>query len=153
MRDATMNIIRAGTDHIEQLTPLFDLYRQFYNEAPNPGACRSYLMDRLQRQESIVFLALSDEDRAVGFTQLYPTFCSVALIPRLVLYDLYVESNSRRLGIAKGLMDQATNYAKENGYGRLTLETATDNIPGQTLYEREGWTRDNDFYTYHLSVA
>jgi ribosomal protein S18 acetylase RimI-like enzyme len=148
-----MNIIRAGTGHVDQITPLFDLYRQFYKEAPDPDACRSYIMDRLEREQSIVFLAFSEEDRAIGFTQLYPTFCSVELIPRLVLYDLYVESNARRLGIAKGLMDRATSFAKENGYGRLTLETATDNIPGQALYEKEGWKRDNDFYTYHLSVS
>ena len=148
-----MNIIRADISHLEQVTPLFDLYRQFYKEAANPSACRSYLKDRLERQESIVFLAFSEEDRAVGFTQLYPTFCSVELIPRLVLYDLFVESNARRLGIAKGLMDKATHYAKENGYKRLTLETAVDNLPGQSLYEREGWTRDINFYTYHLPVT
>ncbi|MFP6809125.1 MAG: GNAT family N-acetyltransferase [Pseudomonadales bacterium] len=147
-----MNIIRADIDHVDQVSPLFDLYRQFYKQAPNPADCRRYLMNRLERQESIIFLAISGEGRALGFTQLYATFCSVELIPRLVLYDLFVESDARRRGIAKRLMDKATEYAKDNGYRRLTLETAIDNIPGQTLYEREGWTRDNNFYTYHLPI-
>jgi ribosomal protein S18 acetylase RimI-like enzyme len=71
----------------------------------------------------------------------------------LVLYDLYVEENVRRRGVATALMDKALNFARENGYGRLTLETAVDNIPGQKLYEKEGWQKDNEFYTYHLSVS
>jgi len=147
-----MNILRAGIEHLEDVTPLFDLYRQFYEQAPDLDSCRAYLKERLEADESIVFLVRSDDGQAIGFTQLYATFCSVELIPRLVLYDLYVLQANRRQGVAKALMDQATQYAKDNGYKRLTLETATDNLPGQALYEREGWHRDNEFYTYHLPV-
>jgi hypothetical protein len=36
--------------------------------------------------------------------------------------------------------------------GRLQLETAITNRPGQSLYEDLGWERDEEFYTYHLEL-
>ena len=147
-----MNVIQAGVEHAGEIAPLFDLYRQFYEQAPDPENCHQYINDRLNAGESVIFLARDDSGAAIGFTQLYATFCSVELIPRMVLYDLYVLQANRRQGVARALMDRATQYAKDNGYKRLTLETAVNNYPGQALYEREGWHRDNDFYTYHLSV-
>jgi len=34
----------------------------------------------------------------------------------------------------------------------LMLETATDNLNAQRLYESLGWKRDTEFYTYHLHL-
>ena len=144
--------MQAGSVDLEQVLPLFDLYRQFYKQQTDLAKCRSYLSARLENDESIIFLARDGTGEAIGFTQLYATFCSVELIPRLVLYDLYVAASARRQGVACALMDRATDYARANGFKRMTLETAVDNLPGQALYEREGWTRDLDFYTYHLPV-
>jgi ribosomal protein S18 acetylase RimI-like enzyme len=148
-----MKIERAGLEQVKQVAPLFDRYRQFYEQPTDEPRCGEYLEQRLSNDESIVFLATEDTGQAIGFTQLYATFCSVDLITRLVLYDLYVEENVRRRGVAKALMDEALRFARENGYERLTLETAVDNFPGQKLYEKEGWKKDNEFYTYHLSVS
>lgn len=147
-----MEIVQATIDQLDEVVPLFDLYRQFYKQPPDEIKCRDYIQARMENQESTIFLARTDEGEAVGFTQLYATFCSVELIPRLILYDLYVKDSVRRQGYAKALMDSANTFAKQNSYQRLTLETAVDNLPGQRLYEREGWERDLDFYTYHLSV-
>ncbi len=147
-----MKIVRANLDDLNDIAPLFDLYRQFYEEAPDIDKCRDILQRRIAQGESIVFLAKSDTGEAVGFTQLYPTFCSVELISRLVLYDLFVDENVRKQGVAKSLMDAAFDFASNNGFKRLTLETAIDNYPGQALYEKEGWKRDMGFYTYHLPV-
>ena len=147
-----MKIIRAGVEHLNQVTPLFDLYRQFYEQPSDLAGCREYLDARLSAAESIVFLALADDDQPIGFTQLYATFCSVDLIPRLVLYDLYVDKDTRRQGVAKSLMDEALKFARDNGYKRLTLETAVDNIPGQKLYVCVWLERYIEFYTYHLPV-
>lgn len=55
-----MNIIRAGIEHIDDVTPLFDLYRQFYEQAPDAESCRTWLKSRLEADESIVFLATTD---------------------------------------------------------------------------------------------
>ena len=147
-----MEIVQTTIDQLDEVVPLFDLYRQFYKQPPDETKCRIYIQARMENQESTIFLARTDEGEAVGFTQLYATFCSVELIPRLILYDLYVKDSVRRQGFAKALMHRANTFAKQNSYKRLTLETAVDNLPGQRLYEREGWERDLEFYTYHLSV-
>jgi len=147
-----MKIARANLDDLNDIAPLFDLYRQFYKEAPDIDKCRDFLQHRIAQGESIIFLAKFDTGEAVGFTQLYPTFCSVGLISRLVLYDLFVDENVRKQGIAKSLMDAAFDFASNNGFKRLTLETAIDNYPGRALYEKVGWKRDTGFYTYHLPV-
>ena len=108
----------------------------------------------LRRGESIVFLALEATRgrRALGFTQLYPAWCSVAAKPYYVLYDLFVVPEARRRSIARGLMDRAREYANEVGAYRLELQTARTNRSAQALYESLGWVRDDVFLTYTLRL-
>ena len=35
---------------------------------------------------------------------------------------------------------------------QLRLSTEVTNLPGQALYESEGWKRDTDFYVYNLAL-
>ena len=72
----------------------------------------------------------------------------MALKPLWILYDLYVAPQARRLGAGKALMDRAQQFAAETKAWGLWLETAVDNVPGQKLYERQGWIRDEEFYRY-----
>ena len=109
------------------------------------------LGERLERGESIVFLA-EREGKAVGFTQLYPTFCSVSAAPIFVLYDLFVAQEARRDGVARVLMQAATDYAARAGAVRLELATAKTNHAAQALYRSLGWTRDDVFDHYSLTI-
>jgi len=147
-----MNVFRADSRHLDQLAILFDQYRQFYEQAVDPEACRRFLGARLANNESAVFAAESGDDRILGFTQLYHSFCSVDMVELIYLYDLYVLPDARRRGVARALMDAARQYAVNRGAGRLQLETAFDNKPAQALYESLGWKRDDRFYTYHLNL-
>ena len=76
---------RAIIKHFEQgwespdIAPLFDAYRQFYKAASNLEGSRQFILARLTNNESVVFLAMEGE-QALGFTQLYPLFASVALL-------------------------------------------------------------------------
>ena len=147
-----MEIIRANLNHLDAVSVLFDQYRQFYEQEPALEACKAFLQKRITNEDSIIFIAINEEGIVVGFTQLYPSFCSVELKPILYLYDLFVASSSRRAGYAKALMQRASDYAKELKVDRLTLETAIDNIPAQALYESIGYGRDNEFFTYHFEI-
>ena len=148
-----MEIFRVNREHLDEVARLFDLYRQFYEQKPDLEACRDYLGKRLQRDESVIFAARNDDGEFLGFTQLYHGFCSVAMGETITLYDLYVEAQARRMGIAEKLMNRAREYAESCGVAFMTLETATDNYPGQALYEKLGWERDTEFYTYHLPIS
>src|SRR5215469_7546293 len=78
------------------LATLFDAYRVFYRQPSDPGKARDFLGERLERGESVIFLAHDGGGAALGFTQLYPCFSSVAARRLWVLNDLYVERWARR---------------------------------------------------------
>jgi ribosomal protein S18 acetylase RimI-like enzyme len=147
--DARIVVRRATLADLDELAPLFDAYRRFYEKPADLGLARRYLEERLQRDESVVFVAaLGDEQRLIGFTQLYATFCSVAAAPYVVLYDLFVASSARRGGAGHALMQAAEDYARANGYSRLELQTARTNHQAQALYEGRRWERDEAFFVY-----
>lgn len=125
---------------LDSLVPLFDAYRQFYKQAPDPEGARRFLAGRLEREESVVFLAFNG-DRAVGFTQLYPQFSSVGMDRNWLLNDLYVEEGARKLGVGLRLLEVARDFGRQTGARWLLLETGVDNYAAQALYEKAGWTR------------
>jgi ribosomal protein S18 acetylase RimI-like enzyme len=149
-----MKIIRASEDNIAQVSHLFDLYRQFYKCDSDMDLAQKFISDRILRNESIIFLATNQASTAMGFVQLYPSFCSVDAVKILILYDLYVDANYRKYGVGKTLMNRATDHARETGIARLDLLTAHSNKPGQALYENLGYKRVlEDFYAYSLQIS
>src|ERR1700683_969054 len=104
-----VSIERAELRHVDEIAPLFDAYRRFYGRADDPRA-RSFLEERVARQESVVFAARL-QGAVIGFCQLYPCFASVSLTRMFVLYDLFVAPQSRRCGAAAALLRAAVDYA------------------------------------------
>ena len=149
-----MRIKRAGLADLDAAAPLFDAYRQFYGQRADVAAARAFLEERLRREESVIFLAVSDQGDggALGFTQLYPSFSSVSLRRLWVLNDLFVAPNGRRGGVGRGLLERARAWAVETGAKGLVLSTAVTNKTAQSLYESCGWLRDDEFQHYHLFV-
>jgi ribosomal protein S18 acetylase RimI-like enzyme len=139
---------RAVHADLDAIAPLFDAYRQFYEKPADLPLARRYLDERFRNDESVIFVAEDANGVMVGFTQLYPAFCSVAADRIFVLYDLFVTPAARGTGAGRSLMEAAEAFGREAGAARLQLETARTNAVGQSLYESCGWQRDNDFYTY-----
>jgi GNAT superfamily N-acetyltransferase len=148
-----MRIRRATLEDLDLLVPLFDGYRQFYAQPSDPLLAREFLSARLQRGESVVLLASDAEGRAMGFAQLYPTFCSVAAARIFTLYDLFICPEARRGGVGASLLRVAADFARSAGAVRLELSTARTNQAAQALYEREGWRRVDEFEVYALPLA
>lgn len=144
-----ISIRQATLDDLEGIAPLFDAYRQFYQQPADLALARRYLQQRMQRGESVIFVAEDGAGRLVGFTQLYPTFCSVRAAPTFVLYDLFVAPQARGTGAGRALMQAAETYAASTGAARLELSTAKTNAVAQSLYESQGWARDEAFYVYN----
>ena len=144
-----LSIRRAGLDDLDQLAPLFDAYRRFYQQPGDLQRAHDFLRERLQRDESVILLATRD-GAAVGFTQLYPIFSSVRTARTWLLNDLYVAERIRRGGVARGLIDAASQFAREGGGAGLMLETSRDNAPARALYRAAGWSEDGSQW-YSLS--
>ncbi len=150
-----MSIIRtriATLADLDVIAPLFDAYRQFYEQASDLALAKSFIRDRLQSNESVVLLASNEAQLVVGFCQLYPTFCSVEAKPIYSLYDLFVSPEARRSGAGEVLLQAAEKLASEHGKARMDLTTARTNKPAQAAYESLGWVRDEVFYAYSKSV-
>ncbi len=149
-----MLIRRATTTDLDAAAPLFDAYRQFYGQRSDVAAARAFLEERLRRDESVIFLAVADEDggEALGFTQLYPSFSSVSLRRLWILNDLFVAPNGRRGGVGRRLLERAREWAIETEAKGLVLATAVTNRAAQALYESCGWQRDDEFQHYHMFV-
>ena len=148
--NATIRLAEARD--LDQLAELFDQYRQFYECPPDLGAAKNWIAENLERGRSTLFAA-DNGSQLLGFTQLYPALCSVDLVDYFVLYDLYVIEAARRQGIARALMNTASEWAKAQGADRLDLETARDNAPGQALYRDLGYELDEVFLKFSLDLS
>ncbi len=144
-------IKQATLAELDIAATLFDQYRQFYCQTADLAAARNYLKDRINKQQSIIYLA-QNNDIYSGFMQLYPSFSSISMAPSIILNDLFVTPDSRRQGIAKALMQSAIEHAKSVSAVSLSLKTAVDNCQAQSLYESLGWLRDNEYYSYDFKV-
>jgi ribosomal protein S18 acetylase RimI-like enzyme len=152
MTEQSVVVRRASIADTEALVPLFDAYRQFYEQEPAPERARQFLLDRFRQNESTVFIAEDEARSAVGFAQLFPVFSSVALARSFLLNDLYVRAERRRRGAAQSLLREAAAFAKDLGAARISLSTGVTNGAAQALYEASGWTRQTDYYVYTLKL-
>ena len=127
---------------------LFDAYRQFYQYPPNLSLASTYIAERIEKAESVILLAQDAHGEALGFCQLYPTFCSLEAKPIYALYDLYVAPAARGAGIGNLLLLAAEDSARAHGMCRLDLTTAKTNLPAQAAYEALGWVRNEVYFSY-----
>lgn len=145
-----ITIRKATIQDLNEVSILFDAYRQFYKQPGDLIGAHEFLKERLLHNESVIFIAFNEE-KATGFTQLYPIFSSVSMKKAWLLNDLFVAQSARRSGVAEALLDAAREHGIASGAKWLLLETAADNIPAQTLYSKNGWVRTEDlFYTLDL---
>ncbi|WP_418604375.1 GNAT family N-acetyltransferase [Hwangdonia sp.] len=137
-----MIIAQATLKHLNDLVPLFDGYRVFYRQPSNNEAVKTFLKERLTKQDSVIYIAYINEV-AVGFTQLYVLLSSVSMSPMYVLNDLYIDVNYRNKNIGTALINKAKALCKENHFKGIIIQTETTN-PAQHLYQREGFVKDTD---------
>jgi ribosomal protein S18 acetylase RimI-like enzyme len=139
-----------------QVAGLFNQYRIFYNQFSDIGMAKAFLDERLQHNESIIFVATDrNTQQAIGFTQLYPKYSSVRLTKNWILNDLYVDENYRKQGVGEKLIKAAMDFAKAQGSTFVQLETAVDNYTAQHLYESIGFVKqenDEEFFLYKIAL-
>jgi ribosomal protein S18 acetylase RimI-like enzyme len=142
---------RATREDLDALVPLFDRYRQFYEQPSDLALARSFLGERLENGDAAIFVAELG-GVVIAFTQLYPLFSSTRAQRIFLLNDLFVAPDARKCGAGAALLDAAKVFAQGEGAARLTLSTAHDNVTAQSVYEANGWTRDMHFYVYNFPL-
>ena len=146
-----LKILRANKSHIESVSILFDMYRQFYKYQKDLKNSKNYIHKMIENNESIIFIGTENEN-IIAFVQLYETFDSLNLNKKLVLYDLYVLEKYRKLGIGRKLMNKSKDFAINNNFLKIELSTSIDNYSAQKLYESLDYIRDKEYYDYGLEI-
>lgn len=149
-----ITIERASSEHLREVVPLFEKYRAFYRCDPAQERAESFLRERLEKGESVIFVArdvASAPAKAVGFVQLYPLFSSTAMKRLWLLNDLFVEESQRGVGIGERLIVAGTELARSTQARGLFLETEPSNQRAHRLYEKMGFELvGNLFYGLEL---
>lgn len=147
-----IKIEQVTINHLDQLSFLFDQYRVFYKKSSDVDAAKMFLQERIEKNESVIFVSFDDKNVMTGFTQLYPLFSSTRMKRLWLLNDLFVDGNYRGKGFSVALIDKAKELCKQTGACGLMLETAKTNTIGNTLYPRAGFVLDEDHNYYSWDV-
>jgi GNAT superfamily N-acetyltransferase len=119
-----IDVRQAVLADMQDLAVLLDAYRQFHGQPADIAGARTFLMDRFDHGESVIFIAHT-ASRAIGLTQLFPSFSSWALKRTYILNDMFVIEGFRRSGVGRLLLSHAAAYARSMGAVRMTLTTSS----------------------------
>jgi ribosomal protein S18 acetylase RimI-like enzyme len=147
-------MIHKATIHdLTQLSVLFDEYRIFYECESDLQNSKSFLRERINNGDSVIFVAKSTDGLLMGFVQLYPLLSSIRMKRLWLLNDLYVNPKFRGLKISVMLLDSAKQLVKETHAAGILLETAKSNTIGNKLYLKTNFVLDTDHNYYEWSSA
>ncbi|TQV74066.1 GNAT family N-acetyltransferase [Aliikangiella marina] len=146
-----INIKPATLVQLHALHELFEGYRTFYDMPANEAKSLAFLKSRIDRQDSIIWLAFFKKQPA-GFVQIYPAFTSVGMEQTWLLNDLFVAPAFRQKGVAKHLMQHVEAQAKLQRIFSIKLATQRSNDKAKKLYESLGYQKLDAFDHYSKSV-
>ncbi len=152
MAESSFIVRQADLSDAESLKHMFDGYRVFYEQKSDPVSAGTFMSERLENGDSTIFIAVDENGRGLGFTQLYPLFSSVRMRRIWLLNDLFVEAAARRRGVAHELMLHAQEWVRGQGGAGLELATAIDNDSAKSVYHDLGWKLDTEFHHYSITV-
>lgn len=98
----------------------------------------------------VIFIA-RDDNQISGMVSLLFTISTALGAPVCWLEDMVIHPNQRGNGLGSQLMEHAIQYAKLNGYRRITLLTDQVNSGAQRFYRRLGFT-DSSMIALRLSL-
>ena len=147
-----MKIRRANINDIPKLSLLFDAYRVFYEKETDIQQATIFLSERINNNESVIFVAEDDNQSLIGFVQLYPIFSSTRMKRLWLLNDLFVDEKQRSKGISIALIEEAKKLCRTSQSCGMILETAKTNDIGNNLYPKTGFELDNDHNYYSWNI-
>jgi ribosomal protein S18 acetylase RimI-like enzyme len=150
----SIEIASAGLADLEELVPLFNAYRRFFNPGADLEESRPFLAARLRDGDGIIFLARNGPE-AAGFIQLYPLWSSWYCRRIWFLSDLYVTEKCRGAGVGKLLVERVKHFAGETRAASVMVELPHSEPHLTAFYDRLGFHRDAvfDLARYHPSPA
>jgi GNAT superfamily N-acetyltransferase len=145
---------RVSETDLPELLPLVRAYCDFYDVAPSDedllALSRALIAD--PEREGVQLLARDGDGRPIGFATVYWSWATTSAERIGVMNDLYVAPEGRGTGVAEALIDACRELCRGHGAGKLTWQTAPDNVRAQRVYDRVGATRE-EWVDYWLPTA
>ena len=145
-----IKIFKAEQWNLDILLPLFEEYRLSHGMAENLERTLTFLTNRIRFSESIFFLALDEDKKAVGFIQLYPRLSSLQLQRYWQLTDIFVRNISHKNDVYTALISKAKEFVSYTQSTRLTVE---QDIQRHHLLENEGFKLNPKKSVFELNLA
>lgn len=143
-----MRIFKAEQWNLSVLLPLFEEYRLSHGMSENPDRTLTFLNNRIRFSESIFFLAM-DEQKAVGFIQLYPRLSSLQLQRYWQLTDIFVQPHHKKEQIYTALIEKAKEFVSFTQSNILTVEQDQQQ---KELLEMEGFKLNPQKMVFELQL-
>ncbi len=147
-----MIIRKAELEDVTNLSVMFDNYRQFYKMESDIAGAVLFLNDRINHNESEIFIAENEDKVMMGFVQLYPVFSSTRMRRLWLLNDLFIQAEYRGKQISIALINECKSLCRQTNSCGMILETAKDNTIGNNLYLHSGFVRDSGHHYYEWEI-
>ncbi|MDO5054285.1 MAG: GNAT family N-acetyltransferase [Pasteurella oralis] len=144
-----MKIFKAEQWNLDILLPLFEQYRLSHGMLENPDRTLVFLTNRIRFSESIFFIAVNENQQALGFIQLYPRLSSLQLQRYWQLTDIFVLPDSNYAEIYAALIAKAKEFVRYTQSKRLVVEQGQQQ---QTILEAEGFKINPKKSIFELSL-
>ena len=131
-----MNIRRLKEDDIGALERL---YQQFWNEKSNVQLMKKQFSE-LSRNDDYIFLIAEIDNSVVGSTMgivCYELYGECQ--PFIVMEDLVVDEDFRKIGVGKALVDELESLAKQKNCYQILFMTEADRKGTIKFYESLGF--------------
>ncbi len=146
-----MKILKAKLEHVGEIVLLNDAAQKIHAEHhpevfKYPTAAvemENFFRDIISSEDNFIFMARIS-DQAVGYVwgaiQRRPENIFKYGQERIYVHQLSVESEYRRKGVGRRLMNAVENVARENGISKFVLDSWEFNKGSHTFFERLGFT-------------
>jgi GNAT superfamily N-acetyltransferase len=147
-----VRIATVGEADLPELLPLMRGYCDFYEVEPDDekllALSRSLIAD--PDCEGFQLIGRDDDARAVGFATVYWSWSTLSAGRIAVMNDLFVAPDGRGMGLAEALIEECRQRAGRRGCVSLEWSTADDNLRAQSVYDRVGGKREDQWVNYSL---
>lgn len=119
---------------------------------PDAAACERLLADAFADPPRYELWVTELGGRVVAYAVTFMTYSTFLARPTLFLEDLFVHPDSRRRGVATGMMKRLEELAVERGCGRFEWLVLDWNRDAQTLYDRLGARMKGDWRLMRIEL-
>jgi GNAT superfamily N-acetyltransferase len=146
-----LTIRQAAIQDLSKLVPIFDDYRKYFGQQKVPAAVNQFLFEKFEHLESVIFIA-QQQNKVVGFAQLYPVFSSLTLQRVWLLNDFFIAEEFRGSGIGTKLFAKVKEFTLLTKSKGIELSVEHSNKKAWVFWEKQGFKMDEEFRYYFYKL-